>query len=281
MAGIYPDAPGNRIAYDEDGTQVFFNLSDYTGTSNIDLMNDESNSVPWGAYVGASFTWFYVTFYFPRLMDIYGWRGSSYTQCCGISGGFSISTDSTAPDNGTWTSIPGGWNGNGMGGAEYRNNIQSGLHTGVRALKFGFAGYGDMGTYGVHLYGKPSAGTNVDRLELWHPTLPQRVPPAYFDFGDIARGTTTDKQFRVKNLSDTLTANSIALSIDALTDTAPSVPGMHFLSDNGTTFNPTLNIGTLFPGQLSAPLTLRQVVPVNAQLSLWAIRVKAIPGTWT
>jgi hypothetical protein len=127
----------------------------------------------------------------------------------------------------------------------------------------------------VHLYGEPAPGENPNRLALWHPTLDQRVTPAYFDWGNVPRSSSADRLFRVKNVSSTLTASSVRVAMEALTDTTPSVPGQHSISSDGTTFLAQVNIGSLSPGAISGPLTLRRVIPSNAVLSLWSFRVFA------
>lgn len=132
----------------------------------------------------------------------------------------------------------------------------------------------------LHIYGKPSTGENDDRLELWHPTLDQRVGAAYFDEGNVPRGSTADLPFRLKNRSSTYTANTITVSIEAATDTSPSVPGQHTFS-NGGSYAATTSVSSIAPGAISGTLTLRRITPTNAVLSVWVARIKAVPASWT
>lgn len=179
--------------------------------------------------------------------------------------------------DGTWNSFPVSIP---LTNGEWRDP-QAVTVTGVRSIRGSVTGGSGGGWIsGLHLYGTYAAGEDVDRLEFWHPTLDQRAPAINFDLGDVPRGTTTDKQFRIKNLSDTLTANGIVLSADSLTDTTPSFEAMHTFSTTGT-YTGTLNIGTLSPGQISSVVTVRQVVPIGAQLSKWTTRLRAEPTSWT
>jgi hypothetical protein len=134
----------------------------------------------------------------------------------------------------------------------------------------------------LHLYGKPSLTATTDRLALWHPTLDLPMPAAWLDWGDTPRSSAADKQFRIKNQSSALTANDVNVYIEALTPGAPSVAGMHTLSDNaGATFSASLSVVALAPGEISVPITLRRVIPANAQLSTWSARVAADVTAWS
>jgi hypothetical protein len=131
----------------------------------------------------------------------------------------------------------------------------------------------------IHLYGEYAV--DVTRLAIWHPTLDEEHSGAYFDWGDVPRGTTSTRQFRVKNLDDALTANSVGVTVEALTDTTPSVPGQHSLSADGSTFLPSLNIGALGPGEVSDVLHVMRTTPADADMGLWALRIVALAGSWS
>jgi hypothetical protein len=120
----------------------------------------------------------------------------------------------------------------------------------------------------------------MDRLEIWHPTLDQRVDGAFFDWGDTPRGSTQDRVFRVKNRSDIYTANTITVALEALTDTSPSYAGS-FLFSTGGSFTNVVSIGTLYPGAVSGTITVRRATPANAVLSTWMARVSATATSWT
>jgi len=158
----------------------------------------------------------------------------------------------------------------------------SAVAAGVKAVRFSIHQNGgdDVHIGSVHLYGKTTTGQNPNRLALWHPTLNQPVEAAYFDWGDAGQGTTADRPFRVKNLSATLSANSITCSTDALTDTSPTVLSQHTLS-NGGSFASTASAGTLAAGAISGVLTLRRTLSSSAVMGLWALRVNAVATSWS
>jgi hypothetical protein len=193
------------------------------------------------------------------------------------------SVDTTNGIDGTWSTIFSGSGTSGTVKPGYRSGIASTTALGIRAIRF-TANNGALNNFSpnvLHLYGEPAPGENPNRLALWHPTLDQRVTPAYFDWGNVPRSSSADRTFRVKNLSATLTANTPRVAMESLSDTTPSVVGQHTLSLDGATFLAQVNPGTLAPGAISGVITLRRVTPSNAQLSLWSMRVFAEATSWS
>jgi hypothetical protein len=288
MAGNYPDAPSWRMAYDRDGTQVYkissANVITQLTSGDIIALNDESGSsvysaVPYNGQSG-SLVWF-----FPELRDLDAYLSirapGSYSPS---SFSVSVSTDTTNGLDGTWTQISTAIPPAAEVKPLYRTGIVSTTSLGIRAVKMtaGATSNNEWLSSTVHLYGEPAPGENPNRLALWHPTLDQRVGPAYFDWGNVPRSSSADLLFRVKNLSASLTANSIRVAMEAATDTTPSVPAQHTLSHAGGSFLAQVNIGTLAPGAISSAVTLRRITPSNAILSLWSFRVFAESTTgWT
>lgn len=163
----------------------------------------------------------------------------------------------------------------------YRASITPYTLTGVKGIRLGFSsGTFTCSVRGWHIYGTITTGIDLDRLELWHPTLDERVSGAYFDWGDAQRTTNATKTFRVKNLSPTLTANSIDITFQTLTDSTPTYVSMHTFSDGGA-YAGTINIGNLAPGATSGIITIRRDFPANAPLGLWAGRINTTAGSWT
>lgn len=287
MAGNYPDYTDHRMAYDQDGTQVYWirlDTSSVTQLSSTDVskLNDEDlDVVSQLAQVSSPNAAF--GFIFPELRDLSGYQ----MYCSGGHLGFGVgncetSTDTTNFIDGTWTS---------QGTFAHNTNPSLGLTrtgitgisaTGIRAIRFRFGNTNAGCDWAwMHLFGSVASGQNPNRLVLWHPTLNQRVGPAHFDWGNVPRGSSADVSFRVKNNSASLTANSIVVSTDAPSDTTPSVANQHTLNLNGGSFAATQTISSLSPGAISQVLTLRRVTPSNAVLSLWTARVKAAAGSWT
>lgn len=278
MAGNYPDAPSWRMAYDRDGTQGVIiapnnALTVLTSGQLVTLNNEADDNLGFGWTGMSPYTW-KLCLIFPELRDIDGY----FRNISGQSGVVETSTNTTNGFDGTWTTLASpGSTGLAQTKPAYRNNVVSSTALAKRAIRFSQndVSFGDVQIRTVHLYGEPAPGENVNRLALWHPTLDQRVTPAYFDWGNVPRSSSADRLFRVKNLSPTLSATSVRVAMEALTDGSPSVPGQHSVSADGSTFLAQVNIGTLAPGAISAPLTLRRITPTNAALSLWSFRVFA------
>jgi hypothetical protein len=285
MAGLYPDHPSWRMAWDKDGSVcVKINPNDGLPVdltmAQMQALNDE------GPTAGPQFgdrqqAWDWCVIIFPELRDI----DAMFVQHTGNYAvrNLQVSTDTTNGVDGTWTVVNAGDFGyTGLVKPAYRTNIASSTILAIKGLRFQ-AGFGGLSSVGniqtIHLYGEPAPDENLQRLEIWHPTLDERVPPAHFDWGDTPRGSSADQTFRVKNMSPSLTAHSIRVYLEALTDTVPSVPAQHLISQGGS-FLAQQNIGTLAPLAISPALTLRRVTPSNAVLSLWDFRMMAESLDW-
>ena len=290
MAGNYPDNPSWRFAYDRDGSQGYtidLGLTTVTQltTTQMQAINDENLSTQ-GPYVVSNGGYYMI--WFPELRDLDAFMiklgGGFQTHYYGVE----VSPNTTNGLDGTWTSIRTyGDAGAALGGtgSDYRTTIQSITALSIRAVRIRIGSNGNsQGIFSLHLFGEPIPGANPNRLVLWHPTLDQRVGPAWFDWGDTPRSSSADKQFRVKNLSSSLSANSIRVAQEILTDAAsgnPSVVGQHTLSTDGATFLAQVNVGTLAPGAISGVVTMRRNTPSNAQLGVWAHRVFAEANSWS
>lgn len=287
MAGLYPDVPAPRIAYDRDGTVGFRINSGLGGYQALTLgqmqtLNDEAAS----GYVFTSNGGYWVGFMFPQLRNIAGvlycirWDTTS-TQV-------QISSNTTNGIDGTWaTQATISSQGESGGMTIYRTGIRSVAYNGINGIRFqsNNAGNGND-LLAIHLFGQIAAGQTADRLRMWHPTLDEPLDDntaadgSWLDFAESTRGTAADKTFRIKNNSATLTANSIAITTSALTDTTPSVPLQYTFSDGGA-FATSINIGNLAPGAISSVITVRRTTPSNAAVSLWWLRVTADPTSWS
>lgn len=289
MAGNYPDAPALRMAYDRDGT-VGLVLNTTTPTvlktlsaGEMATLNDEDvDSISAGG-IGADQNWG-VCLIFPELRTLSAYMYSPTVHVFSIAKPLQTSVDTTNGLDGTWSShsntacVSGPSTPIGM-----RTSVTSVSHSGIKAVRF-IRETGNSSNpllYNLHVFGSTQAGQNPNRLRIWHPTLDQEVGAAYFDWADVAQGTSADRTFRVKNNSATLTANSISLTLGAPTDTTPSVPGQHLLSQDGSNFAASQNIGGLAPGGISPVITLRRVTPSNAVFSVWWARVLAVAASWT
>lgn len=133
----------------------------------------------------------------------------------------------------------------------------------------------------LHLYGVPASTATQERLAIWRPDADGKTPPTWFDWGDVPRSSSADRQFRIKNMSPVSTATDIDLYVEALTPGIPSVAAMHTFSDNGgATFLTGLNIASLAPGEVSDVITVRRTVPADAAVSVWSARIAADVNQW-
>jgi hypothetical protein len=107
------------------------------------------------------------------------------------------------------------------------------------------------------------------------------LTPAYFDWGNVAQGTSQVKSFRVKNLSSTLTAGGINLSFEVLFDSGTAFKDAHQLSPDSATYSTSLSISDLGPGAISPVKYLRFAPTLTQPLSIWSGFVRAIATTWT
>lgn len=285
MVGFYADAPAGRMAYDRDGSLGF--LISSTGssivaisTTDMQRMNDETdgNTSPAIANnVNSS-----LAIIFPELRDV---THHFRTLTASVTTIFESSVDTTNGFDGTWATINAAVAGpTASVQPNYRSSIvaAAGNNTGIKAVRLRATGANSGSVYAFHLYGKVSAAS-PSKLELWHPTLDQAlyVTPAYLDFGDFPRGTSVDKTFRVKNRSATLTASSITVSREALTDaTSPTHISEETLSYNGGAFASTATLSSLAPGAISQLFTLRNAPGASSNLGLWAQRIIASAASW-
>lgn len=280
MAGVYPNAPGHRFAYDVDGSTVQYR--DAAGTLSVNLsqaqmqtlQNESGDYLDLIQFDAAG----YLCVLFPEARNVTGVYVSDEYGLLEIS---QYSTDSTDGWGGTWTTftsqdrttvIP-----------EYRTAINVVNLTNVTALKFKFSAFVNsnypFGLRTVHIYGDYAVGG--DRLEFWHPTLDQKINIAHFDLGDVKRGATLLKEFRIKNISSTLTANSIGISAGALTVGTPSHATMHTFSTDNITYSASINIGNLAPGAISGVLYDKFVSSMTTPTGPWSGRLSAVAGSWT
>lgn len=282
MAGNYPDVPAPRMAYDIDGSVGFF--TDLVGVSvwsgaQMNSANDETAD-------GTGFSSGRNGVIFPQLRDVTGilfHQGSASTTWLAET-----SIDTTNGLDGTWVNRGSFTNSATypISGPSARTEIEVVAWTGIKAVRLRMSSVGGDNRLGLHIYGALAAGETPDRLRMWHPTLDEPLDDAtaadgaHLDWGDVTRGTTADKTFRIKNNSATLTANSITLTTSIRTDTTPSIPPQITYSDGGA-FATSINIGNLLPGAISSLITVRRTTPVNATLALWWWRTIAEAGSWT
>lgn len=276
MAGAFPDDESWRIPWDIDGTKLF-SITGGVATEVTDevtktILNNE-NVID---EVDRTVTWAWV---FPsmRLLD----RLVIYTDGGGTTQ-VEYSDNSTDGVDGTWFDAVELVNAVADVEPVYRTD-QRRFTQDCKAIRLSSIGATDSGSglSMVHIYGDFDFTVNNDSLILWHPNLDQRVPPGYFDYGNVVRGSSEDLTFRVRNLSSNLIAQDVSVFLDALTQATPGVAEQHLLSENaGLLFTSINNMGDLGPGVVSGMVTMRRNTSRTAELGLWAFRVRAIASNW-
>lgn len=286
MAGSWPDLPNPRFEYDRDGTRIYqiigTTVTEVTGSPPTS-MNDENSGSNWRPIAGG----FSVLFVFPELRDITHMFMDTWSA--GNTSKVEWSNDSTTGLDGTWNTAAAAFpvSGTNLTETRYRVDIQTmtGL-TGIKMLRITAPG-GSNAFNTIHMYGKASAGQNLNRLRFWHPTLdaPLDDYPAWLDWGNVAQNSSDTRQFRVKNDSPSLTAGGVKVFMQALSESNPTQVSQHTLSSDNVTFvpsvSPGLALGNLNAQAISGILYLKRSTPTNAQLSLWRQRLVSTADTWS
>lgn len=278
MAGVYPDVPGSRFAYDQDGTVLVTYSQTGTGTitTRTTLDKQRANQNQSGTNFSSSSSW--AALLFPELRTITGYY-MNINHDAGPGRLLQSSANTTNGQDGTWSTIANPFvfdNGDNIDVSPgYRSNIQLVNVPNIIAVRWG------QGLYirAFHLYGSIATTESPDRLRIVDVSGNDIV--AQFDYGDIRQRNNVTKQFKVVNNSSTKTANNITVSLDTNPDASPTLIGQYQLSTDNTSFANAINIGTLAPGASSATLYVRDTVSATAQLGPWALRLIASANTWS
>lgn len=275
----YPAPPNHRLAYDLDGTRVFWRnsgvLTEFS-PSQIASINNEGNT---GVESGGGQADKDVIFLFPEprtISHLYAANSGIYA----VSFQVFWSADTTNGVDGSWSSY-GTMSPSSLGRdvpSTYRSGVYSPPVRTVRGLRFTSYCYDRLTAHAIHLYGTPSDPSYG--LAFRHTSTDTALGASFWDWEDSASGTTATKQFRVKNFSADYKANEVSLGLSILTDSAPGVLGSFQFSLDGSTWGSTANLGDLEPGDFSSVVTLRRSLPPASPLGLRAPRVRAAAATW-
>ena len=300
----YPALPDHKMPYDIDGTVVgygalgasdaFAFASGVTtwldGATKIELNDDDYTALPTATLSVTNGSARPVWLFFPESRECTAiYYGTPYfSDAVGLdeaNTGLSMiqgSNDSTNGVDGTWetASLPGG-RGQSMASLDgFRAVIKPISFTGpkkvIRLTGRNFSGRSSANhnIVALHVFGEKAAGQTPDDLVfIDHDTTPGAEYEAPEDFGDRPLGTSVVRQFRVKNVSATRTANAINLQCND-TDFA--------ISTDGTTWVVTINIASLAAGAESATLYIRNTTPAaGALVGPRFSRIVALVGSWT
>lgn len=284
MAGNYMDAPASRVAYDRDGSIGVFisntGLLAQLSAANLRTLNGEAET---GVAMSSQRR---VAIIFPAPRDIAAVFFATNTNSRTWT--LETSVDTTTGIDGTWITHQTGMQRSSDVKPNYRIYDNLSLTTpgdpsqSIRGVRLTATADNTDTIRALHIYADMASAATLDRLAFWDPVSDVEVSPAHFDWGNVPRGSSADRSFRIKNMSEDLTAEDIAVFFEALTPGSPSVAAMHTISDNGgSTFLTNISIAELAPEEISDVLIVRRVVPTNAQVSVWSARIAADVTTWT
>lgn len=289
MAGAYADVPGRRFAYDADGS-VFLETPSVGGYGSLPGVgtlpatyfinsqayaldyNDEGTDSAGGKLTYQRAKWEAILF--PEKREIDGLYGASP----GIGSWTTYSTDSNNGMNGAWTTFPYYWR-TSVALDDYRTYITSFALSNVTAImSCGQTGaYTDQYRRTLHIYGTITPGETPDRILFLDTENSDAVFTKLLDYGDLPRGQTQVRTFKVKNNSSTMTANTIQVTAE---DIYGGSGAWYTFSDDNVSFQATFPVGNLGPGATKL-LYLKQIVPDAQTPSVHAARIKVNQASWS
>jgi len=188
------------------------------------------------------------------------------------------SNDTANGGDGTWeaASFASGYPPN-LGGTStsWRDSVKPCTFSAAKsAVRFTCTVNGDTGRLGaLHLYGVKSAGQTPNDILFLDGDNAFAEYTVDKDFGDRPLGTTVVKQFKLKNSSATLTANTIVVTCNDA-DFA--------ISNDGVTYGTTFTVTSLGAGVSSAVFYIRNTTPApGAALGPRQVRLSAAVGSYT
>jgi len=295
----YTALPDRRIPYDNDGTVLGYSVPTWGATEASEIANGVvlwmtgADMIEWNDpdYVGLSSAnmsldggvgrnaqaiWLFmpeqreVTAAYAGLNVVTAADGSNL-------GLFYGSNDTTNGVDGTWEAAS--WSSGVGSGAKSLDGWRRGIKPlsftgGKKAIRFTQHLDVSASITTLHVYGEKQAGqTPDDVIFINHDDTPGVEFTAPEDFGDQPLGTTVVRQFRLKNVSGTKTANTINVQCND-SDFA--------ISENGSTWVVTINITSLSAGAESATLYVRCTTPaVGALLGPRFARIVVTVASYT
>lgn len=290
MAGSFPDVPGHRIAYDDDGSVGFVNryhsfsfsrATTWTQLSagNLATLNNENiadgPALSSGQETSLGLIW-------PEPREIDGlYAAALYNTATGTDWFILASDDTTWMGDGTWDTLTAAGGASIELSTNYRDDITSYGENTRRGLEIhtgngGSGGGNDLNS--VHVYGEISPGETPDRLLYIDENTGLEFTDAY-DYGDIPRGSSEDIEFRLKNNSASLTINTIQYTAEDLY--LGSGDWYTFTTPAGSTFNATQSISSLASATTTGIITMRRITPGDEQTGLHAARIQTTHASLT
>lgn len=286
MAGLYPDAPSRRFAWDVDGTVHASRRVQKPGSATVDQwversaaerqdLNDED---PDSGYTpiagGGTGTVHHILWIFPELREFDGWFLSAGAVTTPSTSNVETSPDTTNGIDGTWTTRISGYSLGGDDLDSYRSVTSQAVNE-IRAVRYVLAANDNQAHRALrraHLYGSISPGETPDRL-LFIDEDTGLEYTAPIDFAEIPRGSSEDFEFRLKNNSASLTANTIQYTAESIYES--SGDWYTFTLPGGASFQATRQVASLAPATTTGVITARRITPAGEALQVHAGRIVA------
>lgn len=188
------------------------------------------------------------------------------------------SNDSTNGTDGTWetASLPSGIGHTNWNFDNWRSYIKPVSFVGPKRVIRDGLGSSQNGANlsNWHWYGEKAAGqTPDDVIFINHDDTPGTEYTAVEDFGDQPLGTTVVRQWRLKNVSGTKTANTINIQCN---------DSYFAISEDGTNWVTTINITSLSAGAESATMYVRCTTPAPpSAIGPYFARIIVTVGSYT
>ncbi len=107
-----------------------------------------------------------------------------------------------------------------------------------------------------------------DSLAVWLTAVDAAATlPAFLSWGTAAPSSGADKFFRVKNTSVGLTASGVYVGVSDPGGGTEDISVYIYFSTDGLNWSASVSLPDLPPQAVSAPVTMRRVVPSTAQTS--------------
>lgn len=284
---VFDEAPSRRMAWDADGSVALVtadlngfsapvgelpggSYSDLTGTQKTNF-NNESQAANSITTNNQKRRWFALLFPEPRELDGIYWSASTAKN--EPNGEWvTYSLDTTNGIDGAWV--------NAVQTArytvvtsDYRDEITSKAVPSVKGLMAFLDGTigDDVRWSSFHVYGVISAGETPDRILFLDTENADATFTKVLDFGDVPRGQTTTRTFKIKNNSGSKTINTIQITAE---DIWLNAGDWYTFGDNGVDYQATFAVGNLGPGSTKL-LYLKQVIPGAETVGPQAGRIKA------
>jgi len=312
--GFYTDPPSRRMGFDQDGTVVLYVNQNGADIYELDVtekqaLNDETGETLFLADdrgdIGVSDI-YDIVFMFPekrsvsQIWTVVRRHGAPQQNPEGI--GIYWSDDSTNGVDGTWVQSASAfetWSSETANGGnpytaaapEYRENLENVSIDSAKCVKFRFrctgkGWFGDNRFYAFHLYGLKTPGETPHRIDFVNAAGSEFSQD--FDFGDQPRGTeriwnpedgfNLAQPLFLRNRSPEKVAYNVVLSMQAFTKDMHT--RLRLSADNGVSWSTTLEFTEIQPLDKTGVIWVRHEVEDDADLGLYAARLKIDVGSW-